>query len=118
MRDPATILRRPTCGNATAAARIVPKLSYVKGFSPWGWIIGTGIYIEDVAAERAALVDLIMSQEFRAGVYAFNLVQKRARKPAGAPSRYNANATSTNGAMLAIRTRPKLTRLPVTGSLP
>ena len=38
-----------------------------------------------MAAERAALVDLIMTQEFRAGVYAFNLVQKRARKPAGAP---------------------------------
>ena len=27
---------------------IVPKLSYVIGFEPWGWIIGTGIYIEDV----------------------------------------------------------------------
>ncbi len=26
------------------------KISYVKGFSPWGWIIGTGIYVEDVAA--------------------------------------------------------------------
>lgn len=26
----------------------VPKLSYVKLFQPWGWIIGTGIYIEDV----------------------------------------------------------------------
>ncbi len=38
-----------------------------------------------LAAERRALVDLIMSQEFRAGVYSFNLVQKRARKPAGAP---------------------------------
>ncbi len=38
-----------------------------------------------LAAEREALVDLIMSQEFRAGVYSFNLVQKRARKPAGAP---------------------------------
>ena len=37
------------------------------------------------AAEREALVDLIMSQEFRAGVYSFNLVQKRARKPVGAP---------------------------------
>jgi len=36
-------------------------------------------------AERAALVDLIISQEFRAGVYAFNLTQKRARKPVGAP---------------------------------
>jgi len=26
----------------------VAKISYVKGFSPWGWIIGTGIYIDDV----------------------------------------------------------------------
>jgi PAS domain S-box-containing protein len=39
------------------SGRIVPKLSYVKGFSPWGWIIGTGVYIEDVAAERAALTE-------------------------------------------------------------
>lgn len=30
------------------ASRIVPKISYVKGFDPWGWIIGTGIYVEDV----------------------------------------------------------------------
>jgi methyl-accepting chemotaxis protein len=28
----------------------VPKLSYVKGFEPWGWIVGTGIYIDDVNA--------------------------------------------------------------------
>ena len=28
----------------------VPKLSYVKGFEPWGWILGTGIYIDDVDA--------------------------------------------------------------------
>lgn len=26
----------------------VSKLSYVKGFAPWGWIIGTGIYLDDV----------------------------------------------------------------------
>lgn len=31
--------------------KIVPKLSYVKGFEPWGWIIGTGLYIEDVNVE-------------------------------------------------------------------
>ncbi|MBS0010554.1 MAG: cache domain-containing protein [Bacteroidales bacterium] len=30
---------------------IVPKLSYVKGFSEWQWIIGTGIYLEDVQQE-------------------------------------------------------------------
>ncbi|MBF0152149.1 MAG: cache domain-containing protein [Magnetococcales bacterium] len=26
----------------------VAKVSYVKGFAPWGWIIGTGIYLDDV----------------------------------------------------------------------
>lgn len=26
----------------------VSKISYVKGFQPWGWIIGSGIYIDDV----------------------------------------------------------------------
>ena len=30
---------------------IVPKLSYVRIFKPWGWVIGTGIYIEDVKKE-------------------------------------------------------------------
>jgi len=33
------------------SARIVPKISHVKAFDPWGWIIGTGIYVEDVRAE-------------------------------------------------------------------
>ncbi|TVR84731.1 MAG: HAMP domain-containing protein, partial [Rhodospirillales bacterium] len=28
----------------------VPKTSYVKGFEPWGWIVGTGIYLDDVDA--------------------------------------------------------------------
>ena len=31
--------------------KISPKMSYVKGFEPWGWIVGTGIYIDDVHAE-------------------------------------------------------------------
>jgi PAS domain S-box-containing protein len=35
---------------------IVPKVSYVKGFKPWGWIIGTGIYIEDVKKELSAII--------------------------------------------------------------
>ncbi len=28
----------------------VPKLSYVELFQPWGWIVGTGVYIDDVDA--------------------------------------------------------------------
>jgi len=40
--------------------RILPKISYVKGFAPWGWIIGTGIYVDDVKKEIAAITrDLI-----------------------------------------------------------
>ena len=34
---------------------IVPKLSYVKIFKPWDWVIGTGVYIEDVKKEISAL---------------------------------------------------------------
>ena len=28
----------------------VRKLSYVKGFGPWGWVIGSGIYLDDVSS--------------------------------------------------------------------
>jgi len=31
--------------------RLEPKESYVKGFEPWGWVIGTGVYTDDVRAE-------------------------------------------------------------------
>ena len=27
----------------------VRKVSYVKGFAPWGWVIGSGIYLDDVS---------------------------------------------------------------------
>lgn len=35
--------------------RMEAKESYVKLFEPWGWIIGTGLYINDVKAEIWAL---------------------------------------------------------------
>ncbi|WEH36447.1 3-hydroxyacyl-CoA dehydrogenase NAD-binding domain-containing protein [Streptomyces sp. AM 4-1-1] len=38
-------------------------------------------------AEDQALADLIMSGELRSGIYSFNLVQKRAKRPAGAPDK-------------------------------
>ncbi len=31
--------------------KIVPKISFVKEFSPWEWIIGTGAYLEDIDRE-------------------------------------------------------------------
>jgi signal-transduction protein with cAMP-binding, CBS, and nucleotidyltransferase domain/PAS domain-containing protein len=37
------------------SSHIVPKISYVRAFEPWGWIIGTGVYIEDVRSEISAM---------------------------------------------------------------
>jgi 3-hydroxyacyl-CoA dehydrogenase/enoyl-CoA hydratase/carnithine racemase len=42
---------------------------------------------EGFAAEDEALADLLLSDELRAGLYSFDLVQKRARRPAGAPDK-------------------------------
>ncbi|MFN8189893.1 MAG: methyl-accepting chemotaxis protein [Nocardioidaceae bacterium] len=33
-----------------------PKVSYVAGYEPWGWIVGSGVYVDDV--QQAALRDL------------------------------------------------------------
>lgn len=35
--------------------RLAAKESYLRLFAPWGWIIGTGLYVEDVAAEVASI---------------------------------------------------------------
>ncbi len=42
---------------------------------------------EAFAAEDAALAELLMSEELRAGLYSFDLVQKRAKRPVGAPDK-------------------------------
>ncbi|RKT11018.1 3-hydroxyacyl-CoA dehydrogenase [Streptomyces sp. 1114.5] len=48
-------------------------------------------------AEDAALADLIMSGELRSGIYAFNLVQRRAKRPVGAPDKSLARPVSKVG---------------------
>ena len=35
--------------------RIAPKLSSIIAFRPWGWIVGTGVYVDDVEREIAEL---------------------------------------------------------------
>ena len=42
-----------------------PKISYVKGFAPWGWVLGSGVYADDLKTEflsslwRAAAVVVV-----------------------------------------------------------
>jgi PAS domain S-box-containing protein/putative nucleotidyltransferase with HDIG domain len=37
------------------AGKMMPKQSYIKGFEPWGWIVGTGMYTDDIYAEINAI---------------------------------------------------------------
>jgi 3-hydroxyacyl-CoA dehydrogenase/enoyl-CoA hydratase/carnithine racemase len=83
--------RGPTWEAAIAEARSFVD-SKVSGASPGPYralelmaAAKTSDRSEAYAAEDQALADLIMSPELRASLYAFDLVQKRARKPAGAP---------------------------------
>ena len=83
--------RGPTWEAAIAEARSFVE-SKVSGASPGPYralelmaAAKTSDRAEAYAAEDQALADLIMSPELRASLYAFDLVQKRARKPAGAP---------------------------------
>ncbi|HEU0041771.1 MAG TPA: 3-hydroxyacyl-CoA dehydrogenase NAD-binding domain-containing protein, partial [Jiangellaceae bacterium] len=57
----------------------------------------TATKAEGFAAEDEALGDLVMSQELRSGVYAFDLTQRRAKRPAGAPDPSLARPVTTVG---------------------
>ena len=48
----------------------VPKLSYVKGFEEWNWIIGTGIYLNDVNAE----IKELRNQLFRVSLLIISII--------------------------------------------
>ncbi len=34
---------------------VVPKVSFVKLYAPWGWVVGSGVYLDEVEAEGRAL---------------------------------------------------------------
>lgn len=50
------------------------KLSYVKGFAPWGWVIGSGLYIDDLQARmygQLVLDSLIITASLLVAAYLF-----------------------------------------------
>ncbi len=66
-----------TGGAAPAAYRALELLAGAK----------TATRDEAFAAEDEALADLILTPELKASLYSFDLVQKRAKRPAGAPDK-------------------------------
>lgn len=39
-----------------------PKVSFVRRFEPWQWIIGSGVYIDDVEAEAKQRLDAVLAE--------------------------------------------------------
>jgi len=59
--------------------RPLAKISYVKGFEPWGWVVGSGIYVEDVEAAfwRNAQFMMILGGGLLAGLLALSYLITR-----------------------------------------
>lgn len=98
------------------AARIVPKLSYVRGFTPWGWIIGSGLYLNDVDAEIArgtrhllsisaaisALLAVLLALGLRQGLLSERLRQLTEQELRRANARYEVLAQAAEEAVWLI----------------
>ena len=39
-----------------------PKISYVKLFREWGWVIGSGLYIDDIEKDVEARIDAVLNE--------------------------------------------------------
>ncbi|MDP9796938.1 3-hydroxyacyl-CoA dehydrogenase/enoyl-CoA hydratase/carnithine racemase [Catenuloplanes nepalensis] len=74
-------------GAVPSANRALELIGVAKGAS----------FAEGTALEDQALADLIFSDELRSGLYAFDLVQRRAKKPVGAPSPVHAKDVTKVG---------------------
>ncbi|MCU1436916.1 MAG: 3-hydroxyacyl-CoA dehydrogenase [Naasia sp.] len=59
----------------------------------------SGSKVEGFAREDEALAELISGDQFQASIYAFNLVQKRAKRPAGAPDKALARPVTKVGVL-------------------
>jgi methyl-accepting chemotaxis protein len=62
----------------------VSKISYVKGFAPWGWIIGTGIYLDDVDAvfrQTAMMFGLVSLVVFALVLIASIIISRSITRP-------------------------------------
>lgn len=57
----------------------------------------TAPFAEGTAAEDETNADLLMSEEFRSGLYSFDLVQRRGKRPVGAPDPGLARDVTTVG---------------------
>jgi len=91
----------------------VRKVSYVKGFGPWGWVVGSGIYLDDVdSAFRAGVKQNISILLFITALFALIAWQiaRSTISPMGAEPAYVAeiaNKVANGDLAVGIETKGK-----------
>jgi len=74
----------------------VEKVSYVKGFTPWGWVIGSGVYIDTVETTfQSRLISISIATLFLALILLLIgvLIARGLLKQLGGEPEYSANIT-------------------------
>jgi methyl-accepting chemotaxis protein len=69
----------PKLIQGTLSKEFYPKESLVRQFEPWGWVIGTGIYIDDVERELSTLKWFVTILSGIVGLLAFGVTYLLAR---------------------------------------
>lgn len=63
---------KPTGDNGLTSDQ--PKLSYVEKFEPWGWVVGTGIYIDDLKAIQKTIFNNVFITTIVVILFSFIIV--------------------------------------------
>ncbi|CAH2030188.1 methyl-accepting chemotaxis protein [Trichlorobacter ammonificans] len=63
---------KPKQGGGTTS-ELYPKLSYVKKFGPWGWVLGSGIYVDDVGSQVRRMMWTLLGGTLLLAVFAIVL---------------------------------------------
>ena len=72
------------------ASEPMPKISYVKKFEPWGWVIGSGVYVDDIdaafltTARKFGFIILILSVAL--GLIIFSIAKTILQQLGGEPN--------------------------------
>jgi methyl-accepting chemotaxis protein len=63
---------KPKVGGGTTT-ELYPKLSYVQKFAPWGWVLGSGIYVDDVKQDVNAVKWILVGLNILFAIFVLSL---------------------------------------------
>ncbi|HEX9009958.1 MAG TPA: methyl-accepting chemotaxis protein, partial [Holophagaceae bacterium] len=59
---------------------LFPKTSYVRTFAPWGWTVGTGVYVDDVDRQVRTIALVMLAGMLAVSILVFFLARAMARR--------------------------------------